>query len=310
MGGYADNVPLAVAVARLAECQHGVVTRAQLLAAGLGEDQIDSWARNGRLHRRYRGVFAVGREDLSRPGEWLAAVWACGPGAVLSHWSAAALHGMAEEPDGEVHVTTPARRRIERRPGLAVHCTRNLGPEDVVTLGRIPTTRQPRTLLDLADVVAYQTLRAIADDQRRLDPDALLAAQARAPNKAGAPSIARLLEAGRHHTRSEFERRFLRFCAAQSVTRPDATNVMVGRHRVDALYVRQRLAVELDGRATHARRTQMRQDRLRDGDLQLAGVRVLRLVWEDLDRDEAERTAARVRALLAAGPHQPHEGVL
>jgi very-short-patch-repair endonuclease len=209
---------------------------------------------------------------------------------------------MAEEPDDEVHVTTPARRRIERRPGLAVHCTRNLGPEDVVTLGRIPTTRQPRTLLDLADVVPYQTLRAIADDQRRLDPDALRAAQARAPNKAGAPSIARLLEAGRHHTRSEFERRFLRFCRSHGLPMPDATNVVVAGHQVDALYARQRLAVELDGRATHARRAQMRADRGRDADVQVAGHRVLRLVWEDLDRDEAPGTRGRLLALLAAAP--------
>ena len=302
MGESADKVPLRAAVGQLAARQHGVVTTAQLLALGLGKDGIHSWCRRGRLHRRHRGVFAVGREDLSRPGEWLAAVWACGPGAVLSHWSAAALHGMAEEPDDEVHVTTPAQRRIERRPGLAVHCTRNLGPEDVVTLGRIPVTRQPRTLLDLADIVPYPTLREVADAQRRLDHGALRAAQVRAPNKAGAPSVARLLDAGRRHTRSVFERRFLGFCRTHGLPLPDATNVVLAGHQVDALYGPERLAVELDGRATHARRAQMREDRLRDADLQVAGHRVLRLVWEDLDRDEAPGTRRRLLALLAARP--------
>ncbi len=75
---------------------------------------------------------------------------------------------------------------------------------------------------------------------------------------------------------------------------------MVAGHQVDALYVRERLAVELDGRATHGRRAQMRADRGRDADLQLAGHRVLRLVWEDLDLDESPRTRGRLLALLAA----------
>ncbi len=301
MGESADKVPFYTAVGRLAERQHGVVTRAQLVALGLGKDGMHSWLRRGRLHRRYHGVFAVGRPELPRKGEWLAAVWACGPGAVLSHWSAAALHEMAEEPGDEVHVTTPAGRRVERRPGLAVHCSRNLGSADVVTLGLIPVTRQPRTLLDLADIVPHRTLRGIADDQRRLDPGALRAAQDRAPNKAGAASIARLLDADRRHTRSAFERRFLRFCRRHALPLPDATNVVVAGHQVDALYVRERLAVELDGRATHARRGQMREDRRRDGDLQLAGHRVLRLVWEDVHPDEAPATCSRMLALLAAG---------
>jgi very-short-patch-repair endonuclease len=83
---------------------------------------------------------------------------------------------------------------------------------------------------------------------------------------------------------------------------PDATNVAVAGHQVDALYARQRLVVELDGRATHARRAQMRADRGRDADVQVAGHRVLRLVWEDLDPEEAPRTRERLLALLHKAP--------
>jgi len=301
MGEQRGKVPLHDAVGRLAAGQHGVVSVAQLRRLGVGKDRIHSWVGSGRLHSRHRGVFAVGRPELSREGEWLAAVWACGPGAVLSHWSAAASHRMAEEAGEEVHVTTPAARRARSRPGLVVHRTRNLDPTDVITLGLIPVTRPPRTLLDLADIVPYGALRAIADAQRSVDGQALRAAQQRAPNKAGAPSITRLLDADRGHTRSEFERRFLRFCQTRGVALPEATNVVVAGHQVDALYARERLAVELDGRATHARRAQMRADRRRDADLQLAGLRVLRLVWEDLDPDEAAVTRRRILALLAAG---------
>ena len=281
----------------LAERQHGVVTRRQLLDRGLGEDAIDWRLRSGQLHRVHRGVYALGRPGLSREGRWLAAVRACGDGAVLSHLSAAALHRMAAGTDAVVHVSTP--RRVHRQSGIAAHHTRFLDPQDVVTLGLLPVTRQPRTLVDLADVMAYAELRAVADGLRRLELEALAAAQARAPNRRGAARVARLLASDRMRTRSAFERRYLRFCAAHGLPRPDATNVRVAGHEVDALHAGARLAVELDGRAHHERRAQMRADRRRDADLQLAGLRVLRLVWEQLDADEAPVTAALVRGLLA-----------
>jgi very-short-patch-repair endonuclease len=281
----------------LAERQHGVVTRWQLLQGGLGADAIDWRLRTGRLHRIHRGVYALGRRGLSRRGEWLAAVWACGDGAVLSHWSAAALHGTAAEPDEVVHVSVP--HRVAGRSGVAVHHTRHLDPADVMTFGLLPVTRRPRTLVDLADLVSYAELRGIADGLRRLDLPALRAAQERAPNRRGAARVARLIGSDRRRTRSEFERRYLRFCTARGLPRPDATNVRKAGHEVDALYAGARLAVELDGRAHHERRAQMRADRRRDADLQLAGLRVLRLVWEQLDPEEAAATARLVRGLLA-----------
>jgi very-short-patch-repair endonuclease len=295
MSGIRSKVPQ---VAVLAARQKGVVTRAQLQALGFLDERIESWVRSGRLHRRHRSVFAVGHTALSREGEWLAAVWACGDGAVLSHQSAAAAHRMAPETSAEVHVSTT--RPVRSRPGIVVHRTRHLDPADVVTLGLLPVTRQPRTLVDLADVLAYAELRGVADGLRRLDLEALAAAQRRAPNRRGAARVARLLASGRRRTRSAFERRYLRFCTAHAVPGPEATNARVGRYEVDALYARARLAVELDGRAHHERQAQMRADRRRDADLQLAGFRVLRLVWEQLDRDEAAATARLVRALLSS----------
>jgi len=166
-------------------------------------------------------------------------------------------------------------------------------------LGLLPVTRQPRTLVDLADVLLHPELRELADGLRRLDPEALAAAQRRAPNRRGAARVARLPASDRVRTRSAFERRYLRFCTGHGLPRPDATNVRVGRHEVEALHTRARLAVELDGRAHHERRAQMRADRRRDADLQLAGFRALRLVWEQLDRDEAAATAGLVHAPLS-----------
>jgi hypothetical protein len=294
MDGFRSKVP---ALGALCERQDGVVSREQLLALGLTAGRIESWVRHGRLHVRHRGVYAVGRRELSRQGEWLAALLACGPAAVLSHGSAAALHGMAADAGGAVHVSTTAHGRS--RPGLVVHRTRHLEPADVVTLGSFRVTRRPRTLVDLADVLPSAELRAVVDGLRRLDLRALAAAQSRAPNRRGAASVTRLLLTERRRTRSELERRFGRFCAAHGLPRPDATNVREAGHEVDAVYVGARLAVELDGRAHHERRAQMRADRRRDADLQLAGWRVLRLVWEQLDRHEGPATARIVAALLA-----------
>ena len=294
MSGKRSKVP---PVAALAARHEGVVTRTQLLALGFGDDRIGSWVRSGRLHRRHRSVYTVGHTALSRRGEWLAAVWACGEGAVLSHGSAAAAHGMAPETSTDVHVSTT--RPVRSRPGIVVHRTRHLDHADAVTLGPLPVNRQPRTLVDLADVLSYAALRGIADGLRRLDLAALAAAQRRAPNRPGAARVARLLASEQRRTRSTFERRYLGFCTTQGLPRPDATNVQVAGHEVDAVYAGARLAVELDGRAHHERRAQMRADRRRDADLQLAGLRVLRLVWEQLDADEASRTTGLVQGLLA-----------
>src|SRR3954469_16548737 len=91
--------------------QHGVVARRQLLALGYSHDAIRHRVAAGRLHPVMRGVYAVGRPQLTPKGRWMAAVLACGPGAVLSHDSAAASWGIRKQRSGPVHVSVPASRR-------------------------------------------------------------------------------------------------------------------------------------------------------------------------------------------------------
>src|SRR4051794_12500155 len=81
-------------IALIAARQHGIITRAQLLAVGLLPSGISDRANGGRLHRIHRGVYAVGHPNLGKEGRWMAAVLACGEGAVLSHVAAAELWGM------------------------------------------------------------------------------------------------------------------------------------------------------------------------------------------------------------------------
>ena len=292
------------AVLALARRQHGVVTRAQLVRAGLGTKAIGHRLSTGRLVARHRGVFTLGPGPQTDLARWVAAVWACGDEAALSHASAVAQAGMGDEEDpGVVHVSTTsrARSRPDDEVRIVVHHVRRLDRADVGWAGPIRVTRVPRTFVDEADRRTYASLRALADQQRRIDPVAIRAAQLRSPNRAGAASLTRLLERDEPHARSVLERRFLAFCAAHAIRRPDRLNAPMVGYDVDALYLPERLAVELDGRAYHERRAQMRADRRRDADLQLAGFRVLRLVWDQFGPGDDVATARLVRAMLAAG---------
>src|SRR4051812_30316637 len=105
---------------RLAATQHGVLTRAQLRNLGLSRHAIAHRIERGRLHRVFPSVYAVGRPELSRHGRWMAAVLACGPRALLSHRSAAALWGLVTQVPAAIHVSIPAATR-RRLPRVEVH---------------------------------------------------------------------------------------------------------------------------------------------------------------------------------------------
>src|SRR4051812_3872051 len=121
MRGQIAEDPVEAAVAELARRQHGVVARTQLVGLGLGEDAIDWRVRRLRLHAVHRGVYAVGHLALTRNGRFVAAVLTAGEGAALSHFSAAVLWRLTEDPGGPIHVTAEGRRRIR---GVIVHESR------------------------------------------------------------------------------------------------------------------------------------------------------------------------------------------
>ncbi len=282
--------------------QFGLLHHEHLRAADLGRGAIARRVETARLTRLHDEVYAFGHTALRDEGVWLAAQWAVGEDAVLSHRTAAAFHGwtLLDGIDTSVvHVTTTASRRSRR--GIVVHRVRRLDRVDVFHSGHFVVTAIPRTFVDLADVLAWEQFRAVADAQPALRLDRIREAQARAPNRRGAPLVTRLIEADDAHTKSEFERRFLRFLAAHRLPRPDGVNVPLAGHKADCVFSERRVVVELDGRAFHRRRAQMRADRARDTDYQLAGFRIMRLVWDDLHPDEGPRTARRLRQMLAAG---------
>ncbi len=293
----------------LANAQFGVVHDGQLTRRGLTRGAIDQRVRVGRLTRLHDGVFAWGHAALSREGRWLAAQWACGPGSTLTHWTAGAAAGMGAEPtspahalafglpfEPEVHISTT--RSIASRPGIVVHRVQRLDPADVQRRGLLRLSRVPRTLVDLADVASYDELRSAVDTLRYFSPAALRGAQSRAPGRSGRGLVTRLFEADEAHTKSELERRFLRFLRSRGLPRPDRLNEWVAGHKADCVYVGPRLVVELDGRAYHERRTQLDADHRRDEAYQLSGHRILRLLWDDLHPANVTATEARLRAML------------
>jgi very-short-patch-repair endonuclease len=291
------------AIAEVAGRQRGVVTRGQLLAAGLTTDAIDYRLRLGRLHVLYRGVYMLGHARPAAGARELGAVLACGPGAVLSHRSAAGRWRLLPPPRDEVDVTVSGRRGESKR-GIRVHRVAALDRRDVRNLGGIRVTAPARTLLDLAAVVSPRELeRALAEAYarrlvRRNEVAALLARLGRRP---GVAVLRSLLEtdASPSLTRSEAEERLLALVATAELPGPES-NIRIGRHEVDFVWRDQALIVEVDGFRFHSSRTAFERDRRRDAELAGHGFRVLRITWRQIvDRPEA--SIARIATALRSG---------
>jgi Protein of unknown function (DUF559) len=290
------------AIAELAGRQFGVVARHQLRRLGLADKDVDYRITRGRLHLVHRGIYAVGHSVVTREGRFMAAVLAGGPGAVLSHGSAAHHWGVRATAATVIEVTTA--RKLQSRTGLRFHrCS--LSEDEVTTHDRIPVTTITRTLFDCAATVSIHQLRRIAHEAeiRRLwDALSLADLLERHPRRPGAPQVRELLRApGAGFTRGALEQRFLEFVDRYRLPEP-AANVTfyVGGIWIEAdcVWRDAGLIVELDDHATHRTRFAYERDRGRDRALVAAGWRVIRVTWRQL-RDEPEAVAADLRAALA-----------
>jgi hypothetical protein len=289
-------------IAALAGGQHGVVSRAQLISLGLGPGAIDDRLRRGALHAVHRGVFAVGHCVLTREAHWLAAVLAAGPGAVLSHRSAAAL--WAIRPSHRAAVDVAVTRRC-RRPGIDVHQIA-LAADEITEHHGIPVTSPVRTLLDLAEVLTPHHLeRAVHETEYRrltspLSLDALLARHRGRRGTAALKAIVAKGRLGATITRLELEIRFLAFSPPTPSPARWSTNASA-RTRSTVLWPHRRLVVELDSRQAHETARAFERDRARDRDLLTRGHRVIRITWRQLHEDEA-LIAHQLTTLLAGAP--------
>lgn len=284
-----------IRVARLAERQWGVVGRIQLLKLGVSASSISRWLANGLLHPVHRGVYAVGHGSLGIKGRLAAGLLFAGPGARLSHQTAAWWWGLLQSEPRRIHVSAPGARR-----SLAEVCVHHPRELERTTHRKLPVTPVVRTLLDIAGTLPYADLRralAEADYKRLLDARAVDLGLGR--GRSGSAALRRALASHMPqlaHTLSVLEERFLALCEAFGITLPEV-NVVVGGWMVDALWRGERLIVELDGHVAHDSASAIERDRRRELSLRRSGYLVLRYTWEQVTED-AERVAADLQSAL------------
>lgn len=292
----------------LAERQHGVIGREQLVELGVAVRTIEEWLDDGRLHALHRAVFALGHPRIAEAGRRWAAVLAYGEGALLSHRSAAALWGLARQRSPLIDVTAATGRQgIHRREGIFIHRGR-LHPEDRAVRGGLPVTTVARTLFDLAEFTSLKRLESAWEEADRLSLLQLTAVEEvceRGYGRRALKPIRRLLAEARAATitRSPLEDDFAAFCRAHGLPTPSFNTTVLG-FEVDALWPRERLAAELDSWEFHRHRAAFERDRSRDITFQVAGYRTIRITHRRLTQ-EAPLLAKDLRALLAADAGRP-----
>ncbi|HVY95598.1 MAG TPA: hypothetical protein VHA54_01435 [Solirubrobacterales bacterium] len=251
----------------------------------------------------------MGRRHLSRHGECLAAVLACGPHALLSHRSAAWLWGLSRSEPQRVEVTAPTPRHLRER--IRLHHSRVLTEADRALVQNIPVTSLPRTLLDYAFAVRFDRLQKALERAEELGLFDLVAVDellARTSGHPGHGALRRALQLYRPapFTRSGIEDRFLELVEEAGLPKP-LTGFNERGHELDVYWPEQGLVVELDIFETHGTREAFERDRLRAEDLLLEGIRVDRVTGQRLQA-EPGRVIKRVARLLALGERPAASG--
>jgi len=286
-------------VARLATNAHGVVTRAQLMEVGVTNDEIVHRMNAGALIPVHRGIYRVGHVAPSVEARYLAAVLACGEGAVLSGRAAAYLLGLLKGSPPPPEVTTPTDRRVAgvqtRRTRVAVESTR---------CRAIPVTTVPRTLVDLAAVLSADDLARACHEagvRHRTTPAMVEAVLARRPRIPGATKLRAILRGDVHVVLSKLEKKFLE--RVREIRRPlPQTNRPAGARRVDCRWPEHRLTVELDSYRFHHSRHAWEQDRRRERQAYARGDEFRRYTWGDVFEDPRPMLAELCALLPAEQP--------
>ena len=294
-----DSDPAAVIekkLSALAARQLGYVTRRQLLVLGLGERAIYYRLRIGRLHRVYPGVYAVGHPRRAPVELAAAAVLACGPGAVLSDFSAAALWGFVKRWPEQPEVSVSGDRRpkgiqVRRRPSLPRReKTRQLG---------IPVTTPARTVLDCMPRLKGPKLTRFVNDallSSFLHRGELIDALERHPKHPGTALVRPFLKRKGGPTRSQLEDRFVAFCDRHELPQPEINVPMDGRI-VDAFFPAEGVIVEIDGYEFHSDKATFELDREKDAEAAVNGLMTVRLTDQRMSENPV-REARRLRKLL------------
>lgn len=296
-GEGADRV-----IGELAELQHGLVARRQLLDRGIRGGAIEARLDRGQLYVVHRGVYAVGHRLSTVQSRWMAAVLACGPGAVLSRRSAGQLWRIVPRASHWPEVTRASA--CHGCDGISVH-RGYVPPDEIGEVRGIPVTSVARTQFDLAGVLSKRGLeRAMHEVEVRELRDRLSLPDllARYPRRRGAANLRAVLGAKTPAgiTQNDLEELFVEFLDEYGLPRPRLNATLPARGRLlkpDCMWPEQRLLAELDGRDVHRTDKAFEGDRQRDRILLVEGWRSTRITWRQL-RDERAELAADLRELL------------
>jgi predicted transcriptional regulator of viral defense system len=282
-------------VAQIAASQHGVITHRQLLGAGLKATGVKRRVAKGALHRVHRGVYRVGHRAPSLEAHYLAAVLACGDGAVLSGLAAAHLFGLVRGKAAAAEVTAPGHKRV---PGIRTSRVA-LDRRDVSVYRGIPITTVPRTLVDLAARLGSEELaRAChqADVLHHVSAPAVEAALGRRPNVRGAAKLRSVLRGETPILLSRLESAFLTQLKRARLPLP-RTNRKKDAHYVDCRWPERKLTVELDSYRYHRTRHAWEKDRRREREARARGDEFRRFTYGDVVEDR-EPMLSELKALL------------
>jgi Protein of unknown function (DUF559) len=291
--GFLDQPSVEAALAELADAQHAVFGLDQLGKLGLSARAVQNRAATGRLHRIHHTVYSlVPKALLKREGLYMAAVLACGPGAVLSYRSAAALHGLRSWGHTSIEVTV-RRRSARTHPGIAVHRSMTLTETDTTVVDGIPVTSLERTLFDLAELFDQRQLERAFDQAEiveGLDLNKINDQLARNPTRPGAKKVRHVLEnhyVGSTPTENDFEEALLALTRGLGLPDPEVQFWIDPGDggppiRADFAWPDRRVVVETDGEKTHGTRQAFQRDRRRDQRLIAAGWTVIRTTWRQL----------------------------
>ena len=292
-------------IAAVAGRQRGRISRAQLLAAGVASRTIYDLLARGALIRRHRGVYAVGHAASVELGPETEALLACGPGAVLSHLTAARLlHILRNEPpDAPIHVTI-AGRHGPAPDGVIVHRTNHLPDEDIREREGLPVTSPARTLLDSAERLSQTELDWSVDEaiQQGLVSAGILArVAAAAPGRHGASKLQKA--AARHAntgiTRSEAEKWFRALIADSGLPMPEFDHLMLG-YRYDAYWPEYRLVVEIDSGQWHSIQPKVEHDTAKGAAAVAAGLTLIRFTAAQIKHQPLVVLARAAQAIAHA----------
>lgn len=278
-------------VVELATRQQGIVARRQLIALGWTVHQINEALDRGDLIRIHRGVYAVGHTALSFDAKLVAAAFAGGDGAAISHSTAAALWGLSPQ-RGRIEISVPRSRRWNPST-LVVHRPHRL-IDDITSHRGIAVTTVARTLMDCSPHCSIQELRRMlneAEYQRLVDRSLVTDRLNQTPAARGARRLKRVLATNAPPSRSELERRFHQLIAGKAFPAPRRNSIVeIRRERfeVDAWWPEHRLVVELDGAKGHDTDNRFELDRRRDELFMAEGIRVVRVTWKRVTAERAD----------------------